>query len=115
MIILYKRTPPGSVKAGQKLPAFVILTLHIHSSKESLFNMTIVSCPDPAAKAEQKQAHVSYYARALVGQVLLAYDSYFPVSVLVPVPVPVSVSVPVPVPAGFSKIHLPHRVGRLYK
>ena len=65
--------------------------------------MTIVSCPDPAAKAEQKQAHVSYYACALVGQVLLAYDSYFPVSVLVPV----SVSVPVPVPAGFSKIHLP--------
>ena len=64
--------------------------------------MTIESCPGPAAKAEQKQAHVSYYACALVSQ---AYDSYFPVSALVPVPVPVSVSVPVP--AGFSKIHLP--------
>ena len=43
--------------------------------------------------------------------VFFAYDSYFPVSVLVPVPV----SVPVPVPAGFSKIHLPDLHGRYMK
>ena len=40
----------GIVKAGQKLPAFVILVLYASHSfcEESLSNMTVVSFPDPA-------------------------------------------------------------------